>query len=92
MEYIRINHSVNYVRLSDYLNDQGGKANATKTEEATKGIATFPIAFKKILTAVGTLDTSRPMHSAQNYDDEISVTTTGITFRYHSHYYIAIGL
>ena len=33
-----------------------------------------------------------PMRSAQNYDDEISVTTTRITFRYYSHYYIAVGL
>ena len=71
---------------------QGGKAKSDTSEEAKVGIATFPIAFKKVLTAVGTLDNSMPMRSAQNYDDEISVTTTRITFRYYSHYYIAVGL
>ena len=52
----------------------------------------FPIAFKKVLTAVGTLHASVGRASGANFDDEISWTNTSVSFAYYSHYYIAFGL
>ena len=70
---------------------QGGKAT-TSSKEALPASANFPISFKRVLSAVGTLDNSVPNYSAQNFDDEISLTKTSITFKYYPHYYIAIGV
>ncbi len=70
---------------------QGGKAT-TSSKEALPASANFPISFKSVLSAVGTLDNSVPNYSAQNFDDEISLTKTSITFKYYPHYYIAIGV
>ena len=59
MEYIRINHSVNYVRLSDYLNDQGGKANVEVSSRIFDDFINFPITFTRtpIVTATNMAET-----------------------------------
>ena len=91
MAFIRISHSVSYVRQFDFLNDQGGKATISR-REALPASANFPISFKRVLTAVGTLDNYTPEYSGHNFDDEITLTNTRITFKYYQHYYIAIGV
>ena len=70
---------------------QGGKATIIR-REALPASANFPISFKRVLTAVGTLDNYTPEYSGHNFDDEITLTNTRITFKYYQHYYIAIGV
>ena len=70
---------------------QGGKATISR-REALPASANFPISFKRVLTAVGTLDNYTPEYSGHNFDDEITLTNTKITFKYYQHYYIAIGV
>ena len=71
---------------------QGGVVSVATTHEGLKGTARFPIAFKKVLTAVGTLHASVGRASGSNFDDGISWTNTSVSFAYYSHYYIAFGL
>ena len=71
---------------------QGGVVSVATTHEGLKGTVRFPIAFKKVLTAVGTLNASVGRASGSNFDDGISWTNTSVSFAYYSHYYIAFGL
>ena len=91
-EYIRTNRLDNYARRLNYLNDQGGVVSVATTHEGLKGTARFPIAFKKVLTAVGTLHASVGRASGSNFDDGISWTNTSVSFAYYSYYYISFGL
>lgn len=74
------------------FNIQGGIVSVATTLTGLSGKANFPIAFRKVLTAVGTLSGSVGTASGSNYDDGISWTNTSISFRYYSHYYIAMGI
>lgn len=81
----------NSIGLPLEYNHQGGKATISR-REALPASANFPISFKRVLTAVGTLDNYTPEYSGHNFDDEITLTNTKITFKYYQHYYIAIGV
>ena len=94
MEFTLTNLWGNCARLYAYLNNQGGKAEPKGRDKQSHEScsAKFPIAFKRILTAVGTLDSAVTPYSTHNNDDGISFTNTNVNFVYFSHYYIAIGI
>lgn len=92
MEFTLISHLVSYVRQLGCLNDQGGYASVNTTITGNTATANFPIAFRKVLTAVGTLSESVGTASGVNSDDGISWTKTSIRFRFYSHYFIAFGI
>ena len=59
MAFIRISHSVSYVRQFDFLNDQGGKANVEVSSRIFTDFINFPITFTRtpIVTATNMAET-----------------------------------
>lgn len=64
----------------------GTTSNAT---DYSKG--TFSRTFTSIYNVVGTLNNG-VNNSENNFDDMVTFNTTSVTFRYGSHYYLAIGI
>ena len=59
MAFIRISHSVSYVRQFDFLNNQGGKANVEVSSRIFDAFINFPITFTRtpIVTATNMAET-----------------------------------
>lgn len=74
--------------------DQGGKTSTSYYNSTTtsKSSSSFPLAFKRVLTAIGTIDANVGEKSQANIDDGVSWTLTKVMFEHFTHYYVAIGV
>ena len=71
---------------------QGGKTSTSYYNATSKSSASFPVAFKRVLTVLGTIDATVGEQSQANIDDGVSWTLTKVMFEHFPHYYVAIGI
>lgn len=71
---------------------QGGKTSTSYYNATSKSSASFPLAFKRVLTVLGTIDATVGEQSQANIDDGVSWTLTKVMFEHFPHYYVAIGI
>ena len=62
----------------------------TTSNAGASSKANFSRTFTSIYNVVATLNNS--LDSGNNFDDNVTFTTTSVTFNYGKHYYLAIGI